>query len=77
MVRHFSASLLAAGGDAYLLADDGTMTMVRPGGTEPDVVAVNKLGEFCFASPAISQHNLFIRGEKHLYCIGTTKAGGD
>ncbi|MFP6752493.1 MAG: PQQ-binding-like beta-propeller repeat protein [Pirellulaceae bacterium] len=75
--NHFSASLLAANGYAYLLADDGTMTMVRPGGTEPDVVAVNKLGEFCFASPAISQHNLFIRGEKNLYCIGTTRTGGD
>ena len=75
--NHFSASLLSAGGHAYLLADDGTMTIVRPGGEEPDVVAVNKLGEFCFASPAISQHSLFIRGEKNIYCIGKTKAGGD
>jgi outer membrane protein assembly factor BamB len=75
--NHFSASLLAGSGYAYFLADDGTMTMVRPGGTEPDVVAVNKLGELCIASPAISQHCLFIRGEKNLYCIGTARAGGD
>ena len=76
-VDHFSASLLAGSGYAYFLADDGTMTMVRPGGTEPDVAAVNKLGELCIASPAISQHCLFIRGQKNLYCIGTARAGGD
>jgi outer membrane protein assembly factor BamB len=74
--NHFSSSLLAANGQAYFLADDGTMKIVRPG-KELDVVAENKLGELCIASPAISQNFLFIRAEKHLYCIGTGKAAGD
>ena len=34
------------------------------------VVAKNPLGEFTFASPALSDGQLFIRGEKHLFCIG-------
>jgi hypothetical protein len=45
------------------------MKVVRPG-DELAVVATNKLGEYCYASPAISQGKLFIRGDKHLFCIG-------
>jgi hypothetical protein len=66
--NHFSASLLSVNGLAYLLADDGTMKIVRPG-KELEVVAENKLGESCYASPAVAGDQLFIRGEKHLYCI--------
>lgn len=67
--KHYSASLMSAGGLAYLLADDGVMKIVEPG-KELKVVAENPLGEYCYASPAISQGQIFIRGEKHLYCIG-------
>ena len=69
MGRHYSASLVTAGGLVYFLDDDGNMKVVRPG-EELEVVATNKLGEYCYASPAISQGQLFIRGDKHLYCIG-------
>lgn len=66
---HFSASLVTAGGLVYFLDDNGTMTIVRPG-PNLDVVAENKLGEYCYSSPAISQGQIFLRAEKHLYCIG-------
>ena len=66
---HYSASLVLAGGLVYFLADDGTMKLVRPGG-ELDVVVENPLGENCHASPVISQGQLFLRAEKHLYCVG-------
>ncbi len=69
VARHFSASLVTARGLVYLLSDDGIMTLVRPG-DEMEVVAENPLGEYCFASPAISQGQLFLRSEHHLYCIG-------
>jgi outer membrane protein assembly factor BamB len=69
MGPHYSASLVTAGGLAYFLADDGKMTVVRPGPTY-DVVSVNNLGEHCFASPAISDGQIFLRGEKNLYCVG-------
>lgn len=74
MGKHYSASLVAAGGQVYFLADDGITKVVRPGeGPQMEVVAENALGEYCYASPAISQGKLFIRGEKHLYCIGDKK----
>jgi hypothetical protein len=69
MGPHFSASLVSAGGLVYFLADDGTMSVVRPG-VKYERVAENKLGEYCYASPAISQGQIFLRGEHHLYAIG-------
>jgi outer membrane protein assembly factor BamB len=67
--KHYSASLVAADGLVYFLADDGLMKVVRPG-DKLDVVAENALDEYCYASPAISHGQMFIRGEKHLFCIG-------
>jgi outer membrane protein assembly factor BamB len=67
--NHFSNSLVTANGLCYLLADDGAMKVVRPG-EKLDVVADNPLGERCYSSPAIAHGQFFIRGEKHLFCIG-------
>lgn len=66
---HFSASLIEAKGLVYFLADNGQMTVVRPGKTK-EVVTVNELGEYIYSSPAVSDGQIFLRGEKHLYCIG-------
>jgi outer membrane protein assembly factor BamB len=66
---HYSASLVEADGLVHFLSDRGVTTIVRPG-PEFDVVAENPLGEECRASPAISQGRIYIRAEKHLYCIG-------
>jgi len=67
--RH-SASLVSADGLVYFLSDHGFMTVLRPG-PKLDVVSRNKLGEETYASPAISRGQIFLRGEKHLFCIGT------
>ena len=76
--RHFSASLVEAGGLVYFLDDAGVTHVVKPG-KEFNAVAINKLfdptesGELqdsCSASPAISQGQIFLRTEKALYCIG-------
>ena len=40
------------------------------------MVAENKLGEFTYASPAIAHDRFYIRGEKHLFCLGTETAAG-
>ncbi len=66
---HASASLVSADGLVHFTADSGKTTIVRPG-TEFDVVAENELGEECYASPAISGGQIFLRGTEHLYCIG-------
>ena len=46
----------------------------RPG-EKFDVVTENRLGENCYASPAISDGRIYIRAERHLYCIGPQEAG--
>lgn len=69
--KSYSTSLITAGGLVYLVADDGVTKVIKPG-KELEVVAENELGEYSFASPAISQGNIYIRGEKHLYCIGSS-----
>ncbi|MCA9063102.1 MAG: PQQ-binding-like beta-propeller repeat protein, partial [Planctomycetaceae bacterium] len=68
--KHYSASLVTAGGLVYFLADDGITKVVRPADSLV-VVDENPLGEYAFASPAISDGQLFIRGEHHLFAIGT------
>lgn len=73
---HYSASLVTAAGLVYFTADDGVTKIVQPG-DELNVIAENQLGESCFASPAIANGRLFLRGEKHLFCIGTQERTGD
>ena len=63
------ASLVSANGMVYFLNDTGVTHVVRPG-EKFDLVARNELGERTFASPAVSEGRLFIRGERHLFCIG-------
>ncbi len=69
---HYSASLATAGGLVYFTADDGVTSVVRPD-NKLVVVSSNPLGEYSFASPAVSQGQIFIRGEKHLFAIGSEK----
>ncbi|HEX5445102.1 MAG TPA: PQQ-binding-like beta-propeller repeat protein [Pirellulales bacterium] len=69
---HFSASLTAAAGLVYFLSGEGVTTIVRPD-DQYQQLAKNALGEACYASPAISQGQIFLRGEKHLYAIGAAR----
>ena len=63
------ASLVSANGLVYFLNDNGVMHIVKPG-SQFNLVAKNDLGERTFASPAISDGQLFIRGDNRLFCIG-------
>jgi len=63
------ASLVSVNGLVYFLNDEGVMHVVRPG-REYELVAENPIGEKTFASPAISSGKIFLRGDKHLFCIG-------
>ncbi len=66
------ASLVSANGLVYFLNDEGATHIVKPG-PEFQLLAKNELGEKCFASPAISGNQIFIRGDKHLFCIGAKR----
>ena len=63
------ASAVAADGRIYLTSDEG-MTFVLKAGDEYELLAKNPLSEPVFSSPAFSDGDIFIRGSKHLWCIG-------
>jgi outer membrane protein assembly factor BamB len=67
------ASLVAANGLVYFVNDNGTTHIVRPG-ARYELVARNELGERTFASPALSDGQIFLRTENHLVCIGQPHA---
>jgi outer membrane protein assembly factor BamB len=64
----FSASPVAGDGKVYLVNEDGVTTVLRPG-PRPRVVATNAIGEGVLATPAISGGALFLRSDRHLYCV--------
>jgi outer membrane protein assembly factor BamB len=67
--RHHSASAVAtADGKLYFISDAGE-TFVIKAGPKYELVSKNDLGEECYASPALSGGQIFIRGLNHLYCI--------
>jgi outer membrane protein assembly factor BamB len=62
------ASPTAGAGRIYITDRDGT-TLVLKAGDKLDVLATNRLGDPIDASPVIVGRQLFLRGEKYLYCI--------
>ncbi|MEQ8848054.1 PQQ-binding-like beta-propeller repeat protein [Botrimarina sp.] len=62
------ASPVAAGGYVYLSDRSGTTIVIRDS-DEYEEVAENNLGETIDATPAPVDNQLFIRGERRLFCI--------
>jgi outer membrane protein assembly factor BamB len=69
----FSASPVAADGKIYFVSETGE-TIVMQSGRTPAVLSRNDLGERAVASPAISNGQIFIRTDDHVFCIGTGRA---
>jgi outer membrane protein assembly factor BamB len=67
-VNAFYASPMAAAGRIYLV-DRGGTTLVLKAGDKLDILATNKLDDAIDASPVAVGKQLFLRGEKFLYCI--------
>jgi outer membrane protein assembly factor BamB len=67
--RHHSASPVLTEGRLYFTADNGDTYVVKAS-DRFEVICKNRLGEECYASPAIAQGQIFIRAAGHLYCIG-------
>jgi outer membrane protein assembly factor BamB len=68
-VRSLYASPVAAAGRVYFVDRDGTAVVLRQAAEKVEVLAVNRLGEPVDASPAVAGKQLFLRGEKHLWCF--------
>jgi hypothetical protein len=66
----YFSSPVAAGGGLYASREDGTVFVVRLD-ERYELLAENHLKEPIIGSPVPMEGRLFIRGERHLFCIGT------
>lgn len=67
-VYNVFASPVAADGRIYVTSREG-VTVVLANGDEPNIIAVNRLADSFSASPALAGGDLFLRGERFLFCI--------
>jgi len=68
----FTASPSAGDGKIYCSNEDGETFVVKPG-PKFEQIAKNELGEELLASPAYLDCYILLRGNKHLYCIGSNR----
>ncbi len=66
--RHHASPVLVDG-LVFFINDDGQINVIKPG-PQFKRVAQYELGESCYASPAISDGQVFLRGFHHLFCLG-------
>jgi outer membrane protein assembly factor BamB len=64
----FSASPVAADGRIYFTAESGNVYVV-PAGPEFRLLGVNKMGETCMATPALTRGTLIFRTRQHLVAV--------
>jgi outer membrane protein assembly factor BamB len=69
-ITNVYASPVAAAGRIYVTDLDGT-TAVLSGGEIPRLLSINRLSDSIAASAALAGPDLFLRGEKFLYCLAT------
>ena len=65
----FTASPVAFEGKILLTSEDGDTFMVKAG-PRHEILATNSVGEPVYASPAVADGKIFIRGERNLFAIG-------
>lgn len=65
----FTASPVLVGDHLYATNEAGK-TYILKAGPKFDVVATNSIGEHVLATPAVCGGQLFLRTDRHLYCIG-------
>ncbi len=64
----FSASPVIADGKLYVAKEEGDTSVVQLG-DKPKILANNALKEMLLATPAIAKGAIYLRTEKHLYCV--------
>jgi outer membrane protein assembly factor BamB len=64
----FSASPVAADGKVYVVNEEGVVTVLRAG-DETAILGTSSVGETLLATPAIAGGALYLRSDRHLYCI--------
>jgi outer membrane protein assembly factor BamB len=64
----FSASPVGAAGNVYVMNEEGMTTVFRAG-DEALVLGENALEEATLATPAVAGGGIFLRTDRHLYCV--------
>ena len=67
MGKQYSSPVLV-NGLVYMPNDEGVITIIKPG-PKFEYLSKNPLGERMYASPAISNGKIYLRGYQHLFCI--------
>jgi outer membrane protein assembly factor BamB len=65
----FTASPVAFDGKILMTSEDGDTFIVKAG-PKHEIIGTNSVGEPVYASPAMADGRIYIRGEKNLYAIG-------
>jgi outer membrane protein assembly factor BamB len=68
-IDKYFASPVGADGKVWFCSQDGSVSVISAKG-EWEILAVNKLDEEIFATPAIADNRLYIRTQSALYCFG-------
>jgi outer membrane protein assembly factor BamB len=68
----FSASPVAADGKIYLVNEQGTTSVVQAGAAGK-LLRTNSLPETILATPTVANGAIYLRSDRHLYCIGGKK----
>ncbi len=66
----FSASPVLAGDTVYAVNEDGVVFAYPASRQEPATVVRSPLGEPVVATPAVAGGRMYVRGQKHLFCLG-------
>lgn len=68
---NFKSSPSLVGSTVYVISEEGKGWVVQPGPEGVKPLAESNLGEPCVTSPAFQDGRIYLRGQTHLFCIGT------
>lgn len=66
----YYASPVAADGRIYVASLKGKLTVVKAGGTQPEILHTADFGERILATPALVEDRIYLRTEKKLWAFG-------
>jgi outer membrane protein assembly factor BamB len=71
-LEEYYSSPIAADGKVFMLSASGKATVLKAG-AQWEILAVNDLGEECWATPAIAGDSLYVRTRNALYAFGESQ----
>ncbi len=73
---NYSASPTLADGKIYVTSENAGVTSVFTAGPTFELLAKNRTDQYTLSSIAVSEGQLFLRTDRHLYAIGTRRSRG-